>query len=256
MAAISNLRAWLSYLAAAIRFITVLPAGPQEAYYPREMIAFFPAVGVILGLVLAAAETLCSFVLPPPVTAALCVLVLVCFTGAFHLDGLADTADGLFSHRDKDKTLLIMKDSRIGVMGAVALICVLLLKYSSFSALAYHGAGGFDRFIALMIIPAYSRAAMTAGVKFLPYARPGGGTAADLFEKPLAAAEFWGLGLCIFFSLFLGWQAIIINLVFFITCAGLILFYRRKINGITGDMLGALCEITETLLLISAAAVI
>lgn len=245
----------LSYLAAAIRFITILPAGPSDAYHPRAMIAFFPAAGLILGLILAVVDSFCALVFSPPVTGAVCVIVLACLTGALHLDGLADTADGFFSHKDRETTLSIMKDSRIGVMGAVALVCVLLAKYSGLSSLADHGPVGFERFLIFLIIPAYARASMLAGVKFLAYARPGGGTAADLFGKPLLPAEFWGLGICILLSLLLGWQALVINLVFFIACTGLILFYRKRINGITGDMLGAMCEIIEALLLICAAAI-
>jgi adenosylcobinamide-GDP ribazoletransferase len=147
-----------------------------------------------------------------------------------------------------------MKDSRIGVMGGVAIACVLLAKYGGFCGLPSHEAAGLDRFLILLIVPAYARAAMLAGVRFLPYARPGGGTAADLFAKPLSPLDFWGVGFCVLLSLFLGWRGLLLGLVFLCVCAGLIVFYRRRIGGITGDLLGAMCEITEALLLICAAA--
>ncbi|MFP3979848.1 MAG: adenosylcobinamide-GDP ribazoletransferase [Desulfobacterales bacterium] len=244
----------LNHFGAALRFITVLPAGPAETYHPREMIPFFPAVGLVLGVILAFADAVFSAFFAPAVVGAMDVMVLAALTGALHLDGLADTADGLFAHKDRQSALSIMKDSRIGVMGAVALICLLLTKYGTFTALAAGGQAGWIKFLILVLIPAYARAAMIFGIRFLPYARPEGGTGSDLFSEPLRPVEYWGVLACVLLSLLLGWRAVLINAVFFITCAGLIGFYRRRMGGITGDMLGAMCEITETTLLISAAA--
>ena len=243
----------LTHLAAALRFITILPAGAADAYHPRAMIPFFPAVGLILGLILAAADALFFRLFSPSAAGAADVIVLVVLTGALHLDGLADAADGFFSHRDRETTLSIMKDSRIGVMGAVVLICVLLAKYGGISGMPDNGTAGFERFLILMLVPAYARSAMLLGVRFLPYARPGGGTATDLFGRPLSPADFWGIGVCVVLSLLLGWQGLLLTIVFFALCAWLIRFYRRRIGGITGDMLGAMCEITEALLLLCAA---
>lgn len=242
------------HLAAAIRFITVLPAGKSDSYHPRAMIPFFPAVGLILGLILAVSDAIACRIFPLPVAAAIDVMVLAALTGALHLDGLADTADGLFSHRGRDTALSIMKDSRIGVMGAVALVCLLIAKYGAFSALPPCHGHGWIRFLILLVVPGYARSSMLAGVYFLPYARPGGGTASDLFKQRLKLSEFWGVFLCVLLSLLLGWQGAVILLFFCAVCAVLVYFYKKRINGITGDMLGAMCEITETLLLIIAAA--
>ncbi len=244
----------LKHFGAALRFITILPAGPAAAYHPREMIAFFPAVGLMLGVILAFADTLFSAFFAPLLVGIMDVMVLAALTGALHLDGLADTADGLFAHKDRQSALSIMKDSRIGVMGAVALICLLLTKYGTFAALSAGGQAGWTKFLILVLIPAYARAGMLFGIRFLPYARPEGGTGSDLFSERLKSGEYWGISACVLLSLLLGWRAILINAVFFVTCAGLIGFYRRRMGGITGDMLGAMCEITETTLLISAAA--
>lgn len=244
----------LKHFGAAFRFITILPAGPAAAYHPREMIPFFPAVGLVLGMILAFADAAFNAFFAPAVVGIMDVMVLAALTGALHLDGLADTADGLFAHKDRQSALSIMKDSRIGVMGAVALICLLLTKYGAFAALGAVGQADWTRFLILVLIPAYARSAMLFGIRFLPYARPEGGTGSDLFSQRLKPGEYWGISVCVLLSLLLGWRAVLINAVFFITCAGLVGFYRRRMGGITGDMLGAMCEITEAALLISAAA--
>ncbi|MFW6334389.1 MAG: adenosylcobinamide-GDP ribazoletransferase [Desulfosalsimonas sp.] len=241
------------HLAASLRFITILPAGASDSYHPRGMVSFFPAVGLILGLILAAADALALRFFALPAVAAVDVVVLVALTGALHLDGLADTADGLFSHRGREAALSIMKDSRIGVMGAAVLVCVLLGKYGGLSALPSYEEG-WGRFLILVIVPGLARSSMLLGIYFLPYARPEGGTGSDLFAKGLNLREFWGVLACLILCLLLGWRGLVLILGFTASCACLIVFYRSRINGITGDMLGAMTELTETVLLLLAAA--
>ncbi|MCF8111235.1 MAG: adenosylcobinamide-GDP ribazoletransferase [Desulfobacteraceae bacterium] len=242
------------HLAAALRFITILPAGAPEAYHPRAMIPYFPVVGLLLGLILAAADAAACRFLAQPAVGAIDVIVLTVLTGALHLDGLADTADGLFSHRNRETALSIMKDSRIGVMGATALACILLAKYGAFSALPVGGDTAWQRFLVLVLVPGYARSSMMAGIYFLPYARAGKGTASDLFTQDLKLRDFWGLFLCVLLSGLLGWRALAIIPAFLAVCTALIIFYRKRIKGVTGDMLGAMSEITEAFLFIIAAA--
>ncbi len=245
---------FLIHFAAAMRFITVLPAGTADAYHPRAMIPFFPAVGLVLGLILAAADALAAIFFARPVAGAIDLAVLVALTGALHLDGLADTADGLFSHRDTETALSIMKDSRIGVMGATALVCILLAKYGGFCSLPSYGDDGLRRFLILLLVPAYARSSMLLGIGFLPYARPEGGTGSDLFDQDLKPGDFWGVFVCMLISLLLGWHGVFLIIAFCTCCAVLITFYRSRIRGITGDMLGAMCETTEAALLLLATA--
>ena len=101
---------------AAIQFLTILPLGARGTYAPRAMIPWFPAVGLLLGLLLALFDMLVSHLWAPPAAAALDVVLLMVLTGALHLDGLGDTADGLYGHRPAARALEIMKDSRIGTM--------------------------------------------------------------------------------------------------------------------------------------------
>lgn len=242
----------MQYLRAAIQFITLLPAGKTPAYHPREMIAFFPAVGLILGLILAIFDAIALQLWPGPfVPAVLDIVLLIFLTGALHIDGLADSADGLFGHRDKESVLTIMKDSRIGVMGMTAVICALAVKFAGISALPAEA--GYSRFLILLVIPGFARTAMIFAIHWLPYGRPAGGTGFDLFEKPIALKDYWGLGLCLLISLFIGWRGILLIFVFFALAFGALNYYRRRMGCVTGDMLGAMTEVIESLLFLIAA---
>jgi len=237
----------MQYLRAAIQFITILPAGKTPAYHPREMIAFFPVVGLILGLILAVFDAIALQLWPGTfVPAVLDIVLLIFLTGALHVDGLADSADGLFGHRDKETVLAIMKDSRIGVMGMTAVICALAIKFAGISGLP--PAISLPRFLILLVIPGLARSAMIFGIHRLTYGRPGGGTGFDLFEKPIHLKDYWGLGLCLLLSLFIGWRGIFLIFVFFALVFGILHYYRRRMGCITGDMLGAMTEMIESFL--------
>jgi adenosylcobinamide-GDP ribazoletransferase len=167
------------------------------------------------------------------------VVFLAILTGAFHIDGLGDAADGLLGQRSKEKILTIMKDSRLGTMGLVAILCGLSIKWA--------GIAGLDaqRTILLIIVPAYARASMLFGMRYLPYGRPDGGTGADFFKAELPLSAFWGLSIPVLLSFILGWKMIWLNLCFAALTAGLIRYYQRRVGCITGDMLGAMAEVTE-----------
>jgi len=117
-------------LISAIQFITILPAGKTMYFEPDGMIRYFPLVGLLLGLLLALFDLVVSSLFSVPAAAALDVVFLVCLTGGFHLDGLSDAADGLFSHRPREDALRIMKDSRVGALGMITLISVVALKWA------------------------------------------------------------------------------------------------------------------------------
>ncbi len=241
-----------SHFRAAVQFITLLPAGPT-VYSPTGMIPYFPLVGLLLGGLLLAFDWAISFFWPPLAVSVLDVALLAAVTGAFHLDGLGDTADGLFSHRSRDRMLTIMKDSRIGMMALVTVIGVLAVKVAGIFSIKTH-LTGFQTLILLWIIPSYSRASMIFGIRFLNYGRTGTGTGLDLFKKPIRAETFGWLTVPVAFSLALGRPGLVVNLVFVITLVGLLGYYKRKMNCITGDMLGAMNEIMEAVLFLAAGA--
>jgi len=226
-------------LIAAIQFITVIPLGRHDSFEPSKMIPYFPAVGLLLGFMTAAFDYAALHLWSEPVVAVLDVIVLIALTGAFHLDGLGDTADGLYGQRTLEQALAIMKDSRIGAMGLVAIVCVLAIKWGGIAELKA------DRSLLLLIIPAYARGSMLFAIYFLPYGRPEGGTGQDFFAKPLHLTTFRMLLIPVGLSFFLGPKAILLNIAFIVLVAMVLLYYKRKLNAVTGDMLGAMTEITE-----------
>ena len=104
-------------LIGAIQFITILPVGKSVPFEPNKMIPFFPIVGLVLGLMVAVFDQVVLRLWNPSVAAVLDVVLLVILTGAFHLDGLGDAADGLLGQRPKEKALAIMKDPSPAVFG-------------------------------------------------------------------------------------------------------------------------------------------
>jgi adenosylcobinamide-GDP ribazoletransferase len=231
---------------ASLQFITAIPFGRPRPFDARGIIIHFPLAGLAIGLILALFDLIASALWSPVVAGAMDVALLAVVTGAFHLDGLADTADGLYGHRERENALAIMKDSRVGAMGLVVVACVLLVKAAAMGSLA-HG-----RFLALMIVPAYARSAMMVGMRFLPYARGKEGTGSAFFETPLSAVDFKFVAAPVILSLFLGWRGLLLNLFFVAATAALIFLYRKKLGGITGDLLGAMTEILEAVLFLAA----
>jgi adenosylcobinamide-GDP ribazoletransferase len=232
-------------LISALQFITILPLGKTESFDPPKMIPYFPLVGILLGLLVAIFDSVVIRFWTLPVAALLDVIFLAVLTGAFHLDGLGDAADGLLSPRSKDEALEIMKDSRIGTMGLVAIVFGLALKWGGIAGL------NFYRCILLIIIPAYARAGILFAMRFFPYGRSNG-TGKPFFAQKLALNHFWGLVLPVGLSLILGLKAIWLNLAFAIIIGMILLFYKKRMGCITGDMLGAMVEITEAGLFLMA----
>jgi adenosylcobinamide-GDP ribazoletransferase len=235
-------------LLSALGFLTILPAGKRTAFDPAAMIPFFPVVGLILGALAALFDRLVFGIWPAPAAALLDVLLLALLTGALHLDGLGDTADGLFSHRSRERALEIMKDSRVGMMGLVAVVFALGLKWAGLASLESH------RGMILLLVPAYARAGMLFAIRFLPYGRPGGGTGHDFFDAPLQWRAFWAVPVLMVLSLGAGAAALRLIVGFAAITAGLIIFYRKRMGCVTGDMLGAMTETIEAGLFLLAAA--
>lgn len=232
----------------AIQFLTIIPAPAKEPFAPDKAIPFFPVAGILIGLLLAAFDTMVLRFWPAPVAAVLDVIFLAVITGALHLDGLGDTADGLYGRWPRDKALAIMKDSRIGAIGMILVACCLGLKWSGLFSLTA------DRAFVLVLVPAYARSGALFGMHLLPYGRSQGGTGHSFFDRPLTVLDYWGVGIMIGLSFLIGGRAVFLILGFLIITAGTLFFYKRRMACITGDMLGAMIEIIETTLFLIMAA--
>lgn len=239
----------LRHLAAAFRFLTRLPV-PGPALAGAELgraLAWFPLPGLVLGGLAAGAAYVLTGRLAPGVVAALIVAGLAWLTGALHLDGLADVADGLGGgHGDAGRTLAIMRDSRIGAFGAVAVALLLALKVTAVAELISRGGGW-----ALLCAPALARFAAVPLVVLFPYARPeglgrpfhdGGGARELAIAGALAAAILAGAGL----------RSAIPAAAALATAAAMAFAIRRRLGGLTGDVYGAAVEVAETVFLVCA----
>lgn len=235
----------MKQLIAAIQFITILPAGKNNIFDPKGMVAFFPVVGIIIGIMLASADRIFLIFWTKPVVAVLDVCFLALITGAFHIDGLGDAADGLLGHRPREKALEIMKDSRIGVMGLVAILFGLSIKWGGIMSLDSH------RTLLLIIIPSYARGSMLFGIKLLNYGRPQGGTGHDLFGEPMKNYSFLGLIIPVALSLCMGLRGVWLNVAFIYLTGFMILYFKNRVGCITGDMLGTMTEVSEAVLFLA-----
>lgn len=229
---------------AAIRFLTVFPLPGTYGSGSDDLAAstpFFPVVGLVLGILTSLVGLLFWGLLPHPVAATMMAFVLLAVSGGFHLDGLADTADGFFSARPREQMLAIMRDSHIGVMGVIALIMVLLLKFSALAALDRPGAVR-----AAFLMPIAGRCAIVIFMALLPYARAKGGLATLFYSNRSRVAGIWAF---VFFGvtalLTAGLTGVLVLVIFAGIIAAFAWMCQRKINGATGDTLGAICELSE-----------
>jgi adenosylcobinamide-GDP ribazoletransferase len=209
-------------------------------------------VGIAIGLVGWAAFALARALgLPETLAALVALLATVLTTGALHEDGLADTADGFGGGADAARKLAIMRDSRSGAYGVIALVFSIGLRAASLAAIAGQGAGvGW----ALIAAHAASRAAIPAVMRRLEPARSDGlGAGAG---QPDDGAVAWCLALAAVIALAaLGpAQGIVALVVTTAAVAGLAALARRQIGGYTGDVLGAAQQVGEIAMLLCAAA--
>jgi len=237
------LRAAADDCATAVVFLTRIPVpwhvADLEARLPR-CTPWFPVVGLALGGLAAVAWMLGDAIGGAAIGAVIAVAVTALVTGAFHGDGLADTFDGLGGSPDRTRALEIMKDSRIGAFGTVALMLTLLARVAALTALGPAAVG------ALLGGHALARLSSLPLIRWLPYARADGGTgkpfAGGVSRRALAAAA----GFTALLSLLL-WGAA--ALAAWLAGAAVVVvtgaWYRRRLGGITGDTLGATNQFVE-----------
>ncbi len=248
----------------ALQFFTRIPVTGRLAdwvgFSPAMLLAsaaHFPGVGWLVGALTATVFGALLWLLPaqpaaPWVAAALSTVFSVLLTGAFHEDGLADLADGLGGSMDRERALDIMKDSRIGSFGALALVLALLGKIALVALIA-QGAGLWpavavlfaahvtSRFLPLMVIRTLPHVGDTAASKSKPLAEAIG------TGGLLAALLWWALALALvgwFFPAAPWWQAVLGGVL---GLAWMWRLLRRRLQGFTGDGLGATQQVSEVL---------
>ena len=213
-------------------------------------VKFFPLVGLLAGSILAGVAVLTGGWLPGTVRSTLLVTLSVFITGGLHCDGLMDSADGLFSGRSRERMLEIMKDSRVGSFGVIAIFLLLLWKWALLHDLP-------DSLLApaLISMMTFGRFAMILAILYFPYARPEGMGKAFA----LHAGTPWGPALATVLGLLAAFYFVKGPLVCAIAAAAAlaaVLFAgwfgrwtTQKLGGMTGDTYGAVTELSELVVL-------
>lgn len=234
------------------QFLTRIPIVNQTEWSMESFgrsVKFFPLIGGIIGLLLFSfvhvIQYFFSVKVPIHIVGIGVILFEILLTGGLHCDGLMDTVDGIFSGRPRDKMLEIMKDSRVGAFGAMAFSLLLVVKYSILMDIEFSMLP-----LALLVMPIVGRVAVVIGIIFYPYARVNGlgkvfydcshrqtlavgGIIALLLLVPLGKIALMsaagGIGFAILF------------------CE----YVKKKLGGLTGDVYGAIVELTEIIALMA-----
>lgn len=244
----------LRLLLTAVQFFTRIPVPAWVGHCPAQLsqaARYFPLVGVLAGALCAASLWLAAQILPLSLAVALSMMFSILITGAFHEDGLSDFADGLGGGYTRDKALTIMKDSRIGAYGAIALILVLLLKYQALLELCRTHPLLFIS-AALIAAHSFSRLMATSIMLTQHYIRDDDSARAKPAAQQINTASFT-------IALLTGVAALGIlfaagahpSSIFAAVAASLLMrIYlawrlQKRLGGYTGDCLGAVQQLTE-----------
>ncbi len=244
---------WRDDIFLALGFLTRLPLGaaPDRALGSLAQASWaFPLVGVLIGVLGALAFKVAALLgLPTLVAAFIAILATILVTGGLHEDGLADTADGFGGGTDRESKLAIMRDSRSGAYGVLALLFSVGLRSAALAAIA----GGGSVLAALIAAHAVSRGALPLVLRGLEPARSDGLGAEAGRPEPTIAWTAGVLG-AIAALLALGlWSGLLALLFAGAAMALVAALARRQIGGYTGDVLGAIEQTGEIVVLLAAA---
>jgi adenosylcobinamide-GDP ribazoletransferase len=237
----------------ALRFLTVVPV-PLRQQATKTQIgrsqAYFPLVGLLIGLLLVGLDYVFGLHLPVSLASGLLLVTLVLITGANHLDGFIDTCDGLVGGKTPEQRREIMRDTRVGAFGVVGAVSLLLLKYVSIAGLP-----DSSRMEALILMPVLGRWAVVCCIFAFPYARPEGLGRAFKDEASwltVGVASVVALAVAVGF-LHLQGLAVMSGVGLVTLALGVLL--KQKFGGLTGDTYGAVIEVGEVVSLILVIAI-
>jgi len=237
----------LSFLA-ALQFLTIIPLPWRRQVSPEDLArstGYFPVVGLIIGLLLAGLNWLLGWFLPAAVVHVLLIVFLAVISGALHLDGLADTCDGIAGGKTIEERWQVMRDSRVGSFGVVGVCCLLLVKYVSLNNMPQ----GLVM-TSLVLMPVISRWAMVYTIFAYPYARPSG--LGKVFKQgvnwlKLVMATLIALAVAATLSRLAGLAIMLGAWVIVVIMAT---YLKHKFSGLTGDTYGAINEVAEVSVLL------
>ncbi len=216
-----------------------------------KSVPYFTFIGVIIGILSTFVYLLTLFVLNQELAALFTVIFQFLLTGGLHADGFMDTSDGLFSGRDRERKLEIMKDSRVGSNGVVGFVFLTLIKWQTLAFLPPYAAIPM-----LILLSAYSKWGLTMSIRLYPYARKEGmGKAfADLSPTHSVMTAFITAIIATSLMLWMNTAGTYFIVLFFLAIGfNLVLnnYCAKHLGGLTGDTYGFVSESTEALLLIS-----
>jgi adenosylcobinamide-GDP ribazoletransferase len=251
------MRGWLvrewRFFWSAVTVLTRLRTPRLAGFEPAWLAcapAYFPLVGLVVGLLSAAAWRCAAALWPAAVASLLALAAAAWLTGGLHEDGWTDLFDGLAASGERERVLEVMKDSRVGAVGALALFLLLGGKLAALVALPAARVPG-----ALVASHVLSRWSMLPLLWRLPYARPAGGVAQALAGRATGARLAAGTAAAVLIAvLALGWGALPAALAAAAATGAAGLYLRARLGGYTGDCLGAVTQLTELCVLMVLAA--
>jgi adenosylcobinamide-GDP ribazoletransferase len=241
-------------LVGALRFLTRVPIPGREVAH-RRAVLWFPTAGTLIGALIGGVAAGSAEWLTPTVAAGLAVVVGLLLTGAFHEDGLADVADAFGGGWDREQRLAILKDSRHGTYGVAALCASIVIRVvagGSLAATAHGQAAVFAGFVVAHTLARAAAVAVLALVRPADPEAPGLGVAAGReLSRPAAALSMLGaIGIA---GLASGWWTVPLAAAAAVGAAAVAWLAVRKIGGVVGDVLGAVEQVVECVVLVVAA---
>lgn len=222
-----------------ITFFTRIPIRYNYEYNEKDFIKgikFLPIIGLIIGAAMYIPVLLIGFI-HPPVISLLSWIIYIWITGGLHIDGLADTVDGIFSNRDREKTLEIMKDSRIGAFGVLGMLLLIIwnLVFTSYIDIR-----------TIIIVPIVGRSAAILSGSISKYAREAPGMGKGFIEncrgrEIISAMIFSSISVILLFKL----QGLIILAILYLVILMVTNNINKKIGGMTGDTIGFVVELSQ-----------
>lgn len=239
-------------LLSAVAFLTRVPVAGRRPQGPNDLISavpWFPVVGAAVGLVVGGAYALAAAALPALLSAVLATGLGVLLTGAFHEDGLADTADAFGGGRGREEVLRILEDPRLGTYGVVTLVLTLSIRVAALAAL-----GPWAALAAMPAVHALARGASVAALATFPAAKEEGVGAGFARRVSLRRAGPGLMAALLVAGAAVGWWSIPAAFVAAGAAVVVGLVAVRRIGGVTGDVLGAIEQLVEVALVVLAAA--